>query len=170
MTTPVSEAYSSQQGTDRSSGWCRGWRNWRSVKRLPLFVLIPTDEDRRAAVASEGERYRGFEAKVRSFVALRLIQNILGELALFWKPSPSSGRDEQEKEEVGEIGLCGKVHLFKIGWQFFSFYRSGEREPGREHEVEGDREESRERVRKDSGEFVTPDFRLVVPLFSSPLV
>ena len=62
------------------------------------------------------------------------------------------------------------MHLFKIGWQFFSFYRSGEREPEREHEVEGDREESRERVRKDSGEFVTPDFRLVVPLPSSPLV
>ena len=65
---------------------------------MPSFVSLLTDDE--IAVASELGDIGGFEAKVRSFMELRLMQRVFSPLdpvrnLLFRKPSPLSGRNEQ---------------------------------------------------------------------------
>ena len=74
-------------------------------KGLPFFVSLPTDDG--IVVASELEDIGKFEAKVKSFAELRLIQHVFSPFdpvtnLVFWKPSPSSGRGYQALKEEGE--------------------------------------------------------------------
>jgi len=106
---PVSDVHSSQQGADRKLGlgpWMAELETiLASVRRgLPFFVSLPSDDG--IVVASELEDIGKFEAKVRSFVELRLMQNVFSPFdpvtnLLFWKPT-SSGRNEQTLKKEGE--------------------------------------------------------------------
>ena len=107
---PVSDIHSSQQGADRKlrlGPWTAELETISvSVRKgLPFFVSLPMDDG--IMVASELEDIGKFEAKVRSFMELRLMQNIFSPFdpvtnLLFWKPSPLSGRNEQALKKEGE--------------------------------------------------------------------
>ena len=76
-------------------------------KGLPFFVSVSTGECNGIAVASEMEDIGTFETKVKSFMGLRFMQQVFSPFdpvtnLLFWKPSPSSGRDEQALRKEGE--------------------------------------------------------------------
>jgi len=114
-----------RQGADRKLGlgpWLAELENVlaSSRKGLPFFVSLPST-DMGIVVAAELEDIGKFEARVRSFPELRVIQDIFtpfdqtGTL-LFWKPSLLSGRSEQAlkkegvkiiKEEVDGVLLSG---------------------------------------------------------------
>ena len=104
---PISDL---QEGADRKLGlrpWIAELENvLASVRKgLPFFVSLPLDGG--SVVAAELEDIGMFEANVRSFPELRLMQDRffpfdpIGNL-LFWKPSLSSGRDAQALKKEGE--------------------------------------------------------------------
>jgi len=107
---PVSDIHSSQQGADRKLGLGPWIAELETIlasvqKGLPFFISLPMDDG--IVVASELEDIGKFEAKVRSFMGLRLMQRIFSPFdpvanLLFWKPSPSSGRNEQTLKNEGE--------------------------------------------------------------------
>ncbi|KAF9650795.1 hypothetical protein BDM02DRAFT_3127458 [Thelephora ganbajun] len=107
---PVSDIHSSQQGADRKLGLGPWIAELEAVlasvrKGLPFFVSLPADDG--IVVASELEDVGKFEAKIRSFAELRLMQHIFSPFdpvanLLFWKPSPSSGRNDQALKKEGE--------------------------------------------------------------------
>ena len=107
---PISDVHSSQQGMDRKLGlgpWIAELETiLASVRKgLPFFVSLPLDDG--VVVASELEDIGKFEAKVRSFMELRMMQHVFSPFdpvanLLFWKPSPSSGRSEQVLKNEGE--------------------------------------------------------------------
>ena len=74
-------------------------------KGLPFFVSLPLDDG--ILVASELEDIGRFETKVRSFAELRFMQHVYSPFDpvanfLFWKPSSSSGRNEQALKKEAE--------------------------------------------------------------------
>ena len=76
-------------------------------KGLPFFVSLHSDEAGGIVVASELGEIGKFETKVRSFPELRLKQHVFSPFdpvanLLFWKPSSSSGRNEQALKMEGE--------------------------------------------------------------------
>ena len=107
---PVSDVHSSQQGVDRKLGLGPWIVELETVlasvrKGLPFFVSLTTDDG--IVVPSELEDIGKFEAKVRSLKELRLMQHVFSPFdpvanLLFWKPSPSSGRNEQALRKEGE--------------------------------------------------------------------
>ena len=107
---PVSDIHSSQQGADRKLGLGPWMAELESIlalvrKGLPFFVSLPLDDGN--VVASEVEDIGMFEAKVRSFPELRLMQQVFSPFDpvanfLFWKPSLASGRSDQALKKEGE--------------------------------------------------------------------
>ena len=98
------------QGVDRKLGLGPWLAELETVlasvrKGLPFFVSLPSDSG--ILVAAELEDIGKFEAKVRTFPELRAMQHIFSPYdpiatLLFWKPSLSSGRNEQALKREGE--------------------------------------------------------------------
>ena len=109
---PVGDIHSSQQGADRKIGLGPWMAELEAIlasvrKGLPFFVSVSTGECNGIVVASEMEDIGTFETKVKSFMGLRFMQQVFSPFdpvtnLLFWKPSPSSGRDEQALRKEGE--------------------------------------------------------------------
>jgi hypothetical protein len=107
---PVSDMDSSQRGADRKLGlgpWIAELETILASIRegLPFFVSLPTDDG--IVVASGLGEIGKFEAKVKSFKGLRLMQRVFSPFdpvanLLFWKPTPSSGRNELTLKNEGE--------------------------------------------------------------------
>ena len=98
------------QGVDRKLGLGPWLAELETVlasvrKGLPFFVSLPLDSG--ILVAAELEDIGKFEAKVRTFPELRLIQDLFTPFdaiatLLFWKPTLSSVRNEQALKKEGE--------------------------------------------------------------------
>jgi len=186
---PVDDILSSQQGGDRKlelGPWTAELETiLASVRKgLPFFVPLPVDDG--MVVASELEDIGKFEAKVRSFVELRLMQHTFSPFdpvtnLLFWKPSPSSGRNEQALKKEGEKiieqevdGVLSRGGQSSSKWKGKFFVLTAQESVDQDKSVSWRMAKKRvERMRKEGWVVmvVTSDFRIAgtfLPLHFSP--
>ena len=185
---PIGASDDQLQGADRKVGlgpWMAELENvLASVRKgLPFFVSLPFNDG--IAAASELEDIGKFEAKVRSFPELRLMQQVFSPFdpvtnLLFWKPSSSlSGRNDQALKKEGEKiiekevdGVLGGVGQPSSKWNGRFLVLTAQEGVDQDKSVSWRMSKRRvERMRREGWVvmLVTSDFRIAggFPLFHS---